>query len=119
MNATRVTTSSKFEAAGRPDNMMRRTVGAMTWSSGAGILLIDYDPEGTVLTPTELREALYQCCPPLRKVAHVWSTSTSSCLFSAKTEAEVRGIRASGFTCSSPMPLPSPVRPRYSANRHG
>lgn len=91
--ATKVTTSAKFEQAGRPDDLMPRTAAAMKWSSGPGILMVDFDPEETVLTPEELREALYLCCPPLRDTAHAWATSTSSCLFNAKTKDEVRGIR--------------------------
>ena len=92
-NAKHVTTKRKFEAAGRPDNMMPRTAAAMAWSTGPGLMMVDYDPEDTVLTPEELREALYYCCPVLRIAAHVWATSTSSCLINTKTKAEVRGIR--------------------------
>ena len=57
--ATKVTTSAKFEQAGRPDDQMPRTAAAMEWSSDPGILMVDYDPEETVLTPDELRDALY------------------------------------------------------------
>ena len=92
-NATHVTTKGKFEAAGRPVHLMARLATAMAWSSGPGIMLGDYDPEDTVLTPAELRGALNTCCPPLRDAAHVWAASTSSCLTNAKTGEEVRGIR--------------------------
>jgi len=91
--ATKVTTSAKFEQAGRPDDQMPRTAAAMEWSSDPGILMVDYDPEETVLTPDELRDALYLCCPPLRQSAHVWATSTSSCLIDSSTNNEVRGIK--------------------------
>ena len=91
--AMRVMTQSNFEVAGRPDDAMPRTADAMAWPDGPGILMVDYDPEDTILTPTELREALYRCCPPLRDAAHVWAASTSSCLTNSKTKQEVRGIR--------------------------
>lgn len=91
-HATQVTTSSNFEAAGHPNTMMPRTAAAMTWPTGAGILMVDYDPEDTILTPDELREALYLCCPAMRDVAHVWAASTSSCLINEKTKLAVQGI---------------------------
>lgn len=92
-SATHVTTKSKFDAAGRPGHLIARLATAMAWPSGSGIMMIDYDPEDTVLTPVELREALYTCCPPLRDAAHIWAASTSSCLTNTKTHQEVRGIR--------------------------
>jgi hypothetical protein len=92
-SATQVTTRGKFEAAGRPAHLMARLATAMAWSTGPGIMMVDYDPEESVLTPAELRDALYTCCAPLRDAAHVWAASTSSCLTNAKTRQEVRGIR--------------------------
>jgi hypothetical protein len=50
-SATHITTKGKFEAAGRPVHLMARLATAMAWPNGPGILMIDYDPEDTVLTP--------------------------------------------------------------------
>jgi hypothetical protein len=91
--ATQVTTQRKFKAAGQPMNMAPRTAEAMAWPQGPGVMLIDYDPEDITLPPTQLRDALYQCCPALQVAAHVWAASTSSCLINRTTGQEIRGIK--------------------------
>ena len=90
--ATQVTTQQKFVAAGQPEQMMPRTAEAMAWPQGPGVMLIDYDPDGTALPSQQLRAALYQCCPALQQAAHVWAASTSSCLFNSATGEEIRGV---------------------------
>jgi hypothetical protein len=91
--ATQITTQRKFTAAGQPLHMAPRTAEAMAWPQGPGVMLVDYDPEDIALSPQQLRDALYQCCPALEVAAHVWAASTSSCLVNKTTGQEVRGVK--------------------------
>ena len=91
--ATHVTTQRTFTASGQPVNLAPRTAEAMAWPQGTGLMLIDYDPEETALSPQALREALYQCCSVLQDAAHVWAASTSSCLINKTTGQQIRGVR--------------------------
>lgn len=90
--ARRIITKRDFEIAQRPAGSTTRTNEAFAWPDGPGLLMLDYDPEGVPLRPEELLRAVYDACPCLRFAAHIWATSTSSCVTHANTGAEIRGI---------------------------
>ncbi|HZJ93442.1 MAG TPA: hypothetical protein VFD09_10230, partial [Thiopseudomonas sp.] len=41
----RVLSKAEYEKAGRPADAITRTKDAMQWPEGAGVLMLDYDPE--------------------------------------------------------------------------
>lgn len=89
--AITVMTKKNFDLSGHPADAMPRTADKMVWTSGPAILMGDYDPDpGSCLTPDQLRSALYSICPAFQHAAHIWTPSTSSCLFKGRTQ--VRGI---------------------------
>ncbi|GKT10027.1 hypothetical protein [Desulforhabdus sp. TSK] len=71
-----------------------RTREHLRWPEGAGILMLDYDPQANKkpLTHDELRKALYGVCRELETAPHVWTASASSCICDLKTGQELRGI---------------------------
>ncbi len=92
-NVHQVLSRERFAEQGGPPGTMTRTADKLVWPSGAAILMVDYDPSGDVaLTKAELLDAIYSICANLKECAHVWSVSTSSCLYHADTGEEVRGI---------------------------
>lgn len=74
--------------------VIARTRGYFEWPSGAGLLMLDYDPVPTTppLMRDELVAALLNACPPLRAAPLVWRPSASSCIYDAQTGAELRGV---------------------------
>jgi hypothetical protein len=92
-NVHHVLSRERFAAQGRPSGSMTRTADKLVWPSGPSILMLDYDPHGdVVLTKDELLNAIYSICPDLKQTAHIWAVSTSSCLYDANTDRQVRGI---------------------------
>jgi len=71
-----------FEQHGRPENVVTRTRENFEFSAGGAILCLDHDPKtnGEALTQTELRAALIQAVPALKKMPTLQRVSSSSCL---------------------------------------
>lgn len=92
-NVHHVLSRERFAAQGQPSGSMTRTADKLVWPSGPAILMLDYDPHGdVVLTRDELLKAIYSVCPELQQTTHIWAVSTSSCLYDASTDREVRGV---------------------------
>jgi hypothetical protein len=92
-NVHSVLSRQRYLEQGQPAGTMTRTVDQLIWPHGAGVLMLDYDPEGgCILSKEELLQAIYSICPELQQTAHLWSASTSSCLYNEATGEEVRGI---------------------------
>lgn len=66
----------------------------LSWPSGAGVLMLDYDPkpEAPPLAPEDILGALYQVWPGLRDHPHVWAASASSSIYRSDTGKLLRGI---------------------------
>ena len=90
--ATRVMTRSRYASLANTGTVMARTADAMSWPSGPGLMMIDYDPNGPAMAPRELLKALYEICPALEESVHVWTASASSCVFDSTTGVEVQGV---------------------------
>jgi hypothetical protein len=69
--ATRVMTRSKYAGLADTGNVMARTADAMSWPSGPGIMMIDYDPNGTALPPKDLQGSSTPTSPTLTSVTKV------------------------------------------------
>ncbi|MDG4605628.1 MAG: hypothetical protein P9D89_06045, partial [Candidatus Contendobacter sp.] len=81
-------------AAQTTEPVIARTRDHFSWPRGAGVLMLDYDPapDGPALGMEALRVALAAACPALAAAPAIWRPSASSCIFDAKTGAELRGI---------------------------
>ena len=88
-------TEKAWAQAGRPDHQVARTKEAFRWNSGAGVLMLDYDPsaDSTPLARDSLISAVRTVCPALATAQMLWWTSASSNIFNADTDEELRGIR--------------------------
>lgn len=65
------------------------------WPAGPGIWLGDHDPQqGTApLAADQLRAAVIEALPPLKDTELLWAPSTSSCVWDADLDIELRGLR--------------------------
>lgn len=83
----------EYELRNQPDDAMPRKAELMTWPSGAGVFMKDYDPESgsEPLSQSELLDALSALIDGHDTSAHVWWNSSSSHIFNDGTEN--RGLR--------------------------
>jgi len=92
--AVKLTTKARLNEELTSQGYIARDNDHMSWPSGPGLLMIDYDPSANeTLTQDELLRRLYELCPQLIETAHVWSASSSSNIFNRETGAELAGIR--------------------------
>ncbi|MFH0959511.1 MAG: hypothetical protein V1897_12480 [Pseudomonadota bacterium] len=71
-----------------------RTKKDMGWSSGGGIMFLDYDPSasGSPLTEEELITKIREACPFLSDVEMLWRPSASSQIVNVSAGETLRGI---------------------------
>lgn len=74
-------------------SLIPRTKDFFDWNQGPGVLTLDYDPYGKPLTKDELLNIVYSVVPDLKKTAHVWKPSVSSCIKNEGTGQQYRGIK--------------------------
>ena len=87
-------TERAWAAAGRPVSQIARTKKTMTWPTGPGILMLDYDApkDGTpALGKDELFRIFFEACPALEGFDALWWPSTSSCIWNG--DDELTGIK--------------------------
>ena len=92
---TQIITSSEWSARGEPDECIPRTRGQFSWSKGAGVMMIDYDPQkgGAALSAEELITTLKAAVPFLHNVRGFTLPSSSSHIFDNETEEDLTGLR--------------------------
>ena len=83
---------------GCPDGPLPRTNSVFTWSTGPGILMLDYDAPKDDTKPLgkkALVSLLLNACPMLRDGCSVWWPSPSSHIYSGETE--INGLKGQRF----------------------
>jgi hypothetical protein len=90
--ASRILTAKAFSEAGRPEGATTRTNDAFRWPSGAGVMMLDYDPRAgaQALDREALVQAIREAAPGLVDAAMLWWPSASSCIWAG--EQELHGI---------------------------
>ena len=83
----------EYERRGEPVEAMPRKAELMSWPSGAGVFMKDYDPESgsESLSQSELLDALSGLIDGHDTSARVWWNSSSSNIFNG--DVEMRGLR--------------------------
>jgi hypothetical protein len=89
----RVMTKDAYLAAGKPEDAAARTRDCFGWPIGAGVMMIDYDPQDGCdpLDRAALVDLIRQAAPGLANAAMLWFPSASSCIWAG--DEELRGIR--------------------------
>ncbi|TCP41352.1 hypothetical protein [Rhodovulum marinum] len=92
-SAQRLITRKAFAAAGHSEGVTTRTKEAFTWPSGAGVLMLDYDPcaDGVALDRDDLVGKIRTAVPGLASAAMLWWPSASSCIYAGAQE--LRGVK--------------------------
>lgn len=88
---TRVFSKKEFERLGRPVDSTYRSNETFSWSSGTGILMLDFDYKNTELEKDTLLGLLTQVLSDLATTAYVWWCSSSSYIF--KDDELINGLR--------------------------
>lgn len=89
----KVMSQKTFDEAGRPDDVVTRTMDNFKWPDGSGFLMLDYDPEQgkEALTRNQLIKVIEEVCPEITNAAYVWWCSASSHIY--KGEQQLQGLR--------------------------
>jgi hypothetical protein len=86
-------TKREHETYSSPHLAAPRTKNAFCWGAGAGVMMLDYDPDpgADPLAPDALVAALREAVPALADSEMLWFPSASSCLYAG--EHEIHGVR--------------------------
>lgn len=73
----------EYAKQGCPNEAITRTKENMHWPTGAGVLMIDYDPDdgATALSKEQLYKNISEVLPNINDVANVWWCSSSSLIY--------------------------------------
>ena len=86
ITTAKVVTKDRYEQLGaNTQGFIPRTKEHFSWSSGAGIMMFDYDPDGEALDKKAVLQLLYEVCPAIRDVDHLWWMSSSSNIVNTAT----------------------------------
>ncbi len=91
-------TENAWIKAGRPKHKLPRSIDTMSWPSGGGILMLDYDAPKNgdkPLTREEIFHALGKSNTNITNIDLLWWPSTSSCIWFGNKE--INGIKGQRF----------------------
>lgn len=91
-NAKVITKKRYSELGGKTQGLITRTKEHFSWSSGAGIMMFDYDPDGEALDKEAVLQLLYEVCPAIRDVDHLWWMSSSSNIINTETGEQLTTV---------------------------
>lgn len=84
----------EHERQGKPAEAITRTKEAFKWPTGAGVLMLDYDPQDRPLSRSQLLDTLAEVIPELEDSARVWWPSSSSLIYQEQDQlAGIKGQR--------------------------
>lgn len=91
--SSKVMTRKAFVDAGNPAGATTRTNDAFRWPDGAGVMMLDYDPQEGCdpLSCDRLVQAIRTAAPGLADGAMMWWPSASSCIWVG--DKELRGVK--------------------------
>lgn len=93
IESAKIVTKSHFESLSSKTGFITRSKDHFDWPNGAGIMMLDYDPVNDVeLTKDELLDILYEVCPEVKAVDHLWWISSSSNIVNTETGEQLTGI---------------------------
>lgn len=91
-NAKVITKKRYSELGGNTQGFITRTNEHFSWYSGAGIMMFDYDPDGEALDKEAVLQLLYEVCPAIRDVDHLWWMSSSSNIINTETGEQLTTV---------------------------
>ncbi len=91
-NAKVITKKRYSELGGNTQGFITRTNEHFSWHSGAGIMMFDYDPDGEALDKEAVLQLLYEVCPAIRDVDHLWWMSSSSNIINTETGEQLTTV---------------------------
>jgi hypothetical protein len=90
--SAKVVTKKRFEKLGDTQGIITRSNQHFNWPQGAGVMMFDYDPDDEALDKNAVLELLYEVCPTLKEVDHVWWMSSSSNICNTKTDEKISEV---------------------------
>lgn len=78
ITSAKVVTKKRYEELIDNQGYITRSNDHFSWPKTAGIMMFDYDPDGEALSRDSVLNILYDVCPAMRDVDHLWWMSSSS-----------------------------------------
>jgi hypothetical protein len=92
LSQAKVVTKKAFESLDNTNGVITRSNQHFDWPDGAGIMMFDYDPDGEALTKDAVLQLLYDACPEIKDVDHLWWMSSSSNIRNEETGEQLSGV---------------------------
>lgn len=93
MTSAKVVTKRRYDQLGtNTQGYITRTNDHFDWSTGGGVMMFDYDPNGEALDKEAVLNILYEVCPAIRDVDHLWWMSSSSNITNTETGEPLSAI---------------------------
>ncbi|NRP46573.1 hypothetical protein XMD543_000598 [Marinobacterium sp. xm-d-543] len=88
----KVVTKKDLESLDGSPGVIARSNDHFEWPAAPGIMMLDYDPEGEALDRETVLELLYNACPAIKDVDHLWWMSSSSNISNIETGEQISGV---------------------------
>ena len=92
LSQAKVVTKKAFGALEDTEGVITRSNDHFEWPAGPGIMMFDYDPDGEALGQEAVLQLLYDVCPEIKNVDHLWWTSSSSNITNEETGEQLTSV---------------------------
>jgi hypothetical protein len=92
LSKAKVVTKKVFESLDDTEGTITRSNDHFDWPEGPGIMMFDYDPDGEALGKEAVLQLLYDVCPEIKDVNHLWWTSSSSNITNDETGEQLSSV---------------------------
>jgi hypothetical protein len=92
LTQAKIVTKKTLESLPHATNVIARSNDHFEWPASSGVMMLDYDPEGEALDREAVLELLYEACPAIKDVDHLWWMSSSSNISNTETGELLSGV---------------------------
>ena len=92
LTQAKIVTKKTLESLPHATNVIARSNDHFEWAASPGIMMFDYDPEGEAFDRDAILELLYEACPAIKEVDHLWWMSSSSNIRNTETNEHLSSV---------------------------
>ena len=92
LKQAKVVTKRDLESLDGSPGIIARSNDHFEWPASPGVMMLDYDPDGEALDREAVLELLYNACPAIKDVDHLWWMSSSSNISNTEMGEQLSGV---------------------------
>ena len=92
LTQAKIVTKKTLESLDGSPGVIARSNDHFEWPASPGVMMLDYDPDGEALDRETVLELLYNACPAIKEVDHLWWMSSSSNIINNETGEQHSGV---------------------------